>query len=188
MRLMFVLSISALARDMICLFLIASLTLLISFFFFFLMIRPPPRFTRTDTLFPYTTLFRSVDADMLVAQQRVAGAEQENRREEVPLQLEPFVRTGVERVADGCIARTDHDGGQDQPVNQTTDMLIEPVDCPTECQKDTQQDLPTPNRRCFRSRRTSTASPEYKIGKASGRERVSPSAQIRMVAVALKTK
>src|SRR3546814_14726915 len=23
------------------------------------MIRPPPRFTRTDTLFPYTTLFRS---------------------------------------------------------------------------------------------------------------------------------
>src|SRR3546814_12912633 len=36
---------------------------LISFFyflfFFFLMIRLPPRSTRTDTLFPYTTLFRS---------------------------------------------------------------------------------------------------------------------------------
>src|SRR3546814_12191999 len=33
----------------------------ISFFslFFFLMIRQPPRSTRTDTLFPYTTLFRS---------------------------------------------------------------------------------------------------------------------------------
>src|SRR3546814_14290600 len=30
--------------------------------FFFLMIRRPPRSTRTDTLFPYTTLFRS---DML---------------------------------------------------------------------------------------------------------------------------
>src|SRR3546814_8950976 len=27
---------------------------------FFLMIRRPPRTTRTDTLFPYTTLFRSV--------------------------------------------------------------------------------------------------------------------------------
>src|SRR3546814_7547032 len=27
--------------------------------FFFLMIRRPPRTTRTDTLFPYTTLFRS---------------------------------------------------------------------------------------------------------------------------------
>src|SRR3546814_1940655 len=28
---------------------------------FFLMIRRPPRSTRTDTLFPYTTLFRSHD-------------------------------------------------------------------------------------------------------------------------------
>src|SRR3546814_8803962 len=27
--------------------------------FFFLMLRLPPRSTRTDTLFPYTTLFRS---------------------------------------------------------------------------------------------------------------------------------
>src|SRR3546814_1785813 len=31
----------------------------ILYFFFFLMIRRPPRSTRTDTLFPYTTLFRS---------------------------------------------------------------------------------------------------------------------------------
>src|SRR3546814_116012 len=31
-------------------------------FFFFLMIRRPPRSTRTDTLFPYTTLFRSQEA------------------------------------------------------------------------------------------------------------------------------
>src|SRR3546814_14929602 len=30
--------------------------------FFFLMIRRPPRSTRTDTLFPYTTLFRSEHA------------------------------------------------------------------------------------------------------------------------------
>src|SRR3546814_43539 len=29
-------------------------------FFFFLMLPQPPRSTRTDTLFPYTTLFRSV--------------------------------------------------------------------------------------------------------------------------------
>src|SRR3546814_4697085 len=29
------------------------------FIFYFLMIRRPPRSTRTDTLFPYTTLFRS---------------------------------------------------------------------------------------------------------------------------------
>src|SRR3546814_20293818 len=30
-------------------------------YFFFLRIRRPPRSTRTDTLFPYTTLFRSRD-------------------------------------------------------------------------------------------------------------------------------
>src|SRR3546814_13532404 len=39
----------------ICLFII-----LFIFLFFFLMIRRPPRSTRTDTLFPYTTLFRSL--------------------------------------------------------------------------------------------------------------------------------
>src|SRR3546814_10676095 len=33
--------------------------------FFFLMIRRPPRSTRTDTLFPYTTLFRSRSPDRL---------------------------------------------------------------------------------------------------------------------------
>src|SRR3546814_6137929 len=33
------------------------------FFLCFLMIRRPPRSTRTDTLFPYTTLFRSSFAD-----------------------------------------------------------------------------------------------------------------------------
>src|SRR3546814_3570820 len=32
---------------------------MLSCIFFFLMIRRPPRSTRTDTLFPYTTLFRS---------------------------------------------------------------------------------------------------------------------------------
>src|SRR3546814_11975703 len=34
------------------------------FLFFFLMIRRPPRSTRTDTLFPYTTLFRSPSTDL----------------------------------------------------------------------------------------------------------------------------
>src|SRR3546814_20974921 len=37
-----------------CVFIIVSYC-----FFFFLMRRRPPRSTRTDTLFPYTTLFRS---------------------------------------------------------------------------------------------------------------------------------
>src|SRR3546814_15634309 len=33
--------------------------------FVFLMIRRPPRSTRTDTLFPYTTLFRSFESDLI---------------------------------------------------------------------------------------------------------------------------
>src|SRR3546814_12840712 len=33
--------------------------------FFFLMIRRPPRSTRTDTLFPYTTLFRSIEFEQV---------------------------------------------------------------------------------------------------------------------------
>src|SRR3546814_12336372 len=40
-------------------FVLFSVRLLYLIFFFFLMIRRPPRSTRTDTLFPYTTLFRS---------------------------------------------------------------------------------------------------------------------------------
>src|SRR3546814_20203301 len=38
----------------------------ILYFFFFLMIRRPPRSTRTDTLFPYTTLFRSRELSIRV--------------------------------------------------------------------------------------------------------------------------
>src|SRR3546814_18527621 len=45
-------------------------------FFFFLMIRRPPRSTRTDTLFPYTTLFRSwMSFPYQVAQNNIAKLE-----------------------------------------------------------------------------------------------------------------
>src|SRR3546814_20718803 len=38
-------------------------TVCVLYSLFFLMIRRPPRSTRTDTLFPYTTLFRSLFAN-----------------------------------------------------------------------------------------------------------------------------
>src|SRR3546814_12369448 len=41
--------------QVLCIYCLVSLCVLL----FFLMIRRPPRSTRTDTLFPYTTLFRS---------------------------------------------------------------------------------------------------------------------------------
>src|SRR3546814_5691554 len=36
------------------------------------MTRRPPRSTRTDTLFPYTTLFRSVDSDVFLTRPPLA--------------------------------------------------------------------------------------------------------------------
>src|SRR3546814_11654686 len=48
------------------------------------MIRRPPRSTRTDTLFPYTTLFRSaVDPDATVARLHVETAETTGRERAV---------------------------------------------------------------------------------------------------------
>src|SRR3546814_6795553 len=49
------------------------------------MIRRPPRSTRTDTLFPYTTLFRSAarsrrDPDQRARRQAVQGADRRRRR------------------------------------------------------------------------------------------------------------
>src|SRR3546814_14892611 len=41
--------------------------------FFFLMIRRPPRTTRTDTLFPYTTLFRSQRTDLALPDRPIAS-------------------------------------------------------------------------------------------------------------------
>src|SRR3546814_18108483 len=56
------------------------------YFFFFLMIRRPPRSTRTDTLFPYTTLFRSTAAgggggEAFDVLGREGGGEQAGRRD-----------------------------------------------------------------------------------------------------------
>src|SRR3546814_21131357 len=59
------------------------LFVLFSVTIFFLMIRRPPRSTRTDTLFPYTTLFRSAQR---------CGASASGRR---------FRRMGIGMLADG---------------------------------------------------------------------------------------
>src|SRR3546814_4215791 len=55
--------------------------------FFFLIIRRPPRYTRTDTLFPYTTLFRSL---------RLAGAQDKLRPSRHP--IDPTLRRWVSRL------------------------------------------------------------------------------------------
>src|SRR3546814_20231711 len=61
-------------------FLISLRLLSLFFFFFFLMIRRPPRSTRIDTLFPYTTLFRSLSArPSLYLRQRLFGTRRRAR-------------------------------------------------------------------------------------------------------------
>src|SRR3546814_1241982 len=49
------------------------------------MIRRPPRSTRTDTLFPYTTLFRSIVLPFVIGRPRSVAAAQEAARSERPL-------------------------------------------------------------------------------------------------------
>src|SRR3546814_17094079 len=67
--------------------------------FFFLMIRRPPRSTRTDTLFPYTTLFRSFDrhdldlADKLLA--HVEAADKVGRNPDLAEQGEDMLGNPV---------------------------------------------------------------------------------------------
>src|SRR3546814_1940667 len=63
------------------------------FVFFFLMIRRPPISTRTDTLFPYTTLFRSADAV-----NAVSPADYPNLIN-ADYDINDFISTGSERKA-----------------------------------------------------------------------------------------
>jgi hypothetical protein len=68
-----------------------------------------------------------VDAHMLVAHQRVAGAKQENRRKQVPLNFEKGVRTVVDGIAHDRVAGTDQGDDQHQPDDALADALGEPV-------------------------------------------------------------
>src|SRR3546814_13522801 len=67
-------------------------------FFFFLMIRRPPRSTRTDTLFPYTTLFRSepclreLGREASPRRRRMVLAEARLRSEEHTSELQSLMR------------------------------------------------------------------------------------------------
>src|SRR3546814_14346403 len=73
---------------------------------FFVMIRRPPRSTRTDTLVPYTTLFRSTQR----AERRIPGDANADRQPWLPTEtVEVFgersdrVRiSGVRRAARAC--------------------------------------------------------------------------------------
>src|SRR3546814_1378800 len=70
-----------------------------SFCVFFLMIRRPPRSTRTDTLFPYTTLFRS-------RRRRDPGVQRQQLLQLVSIGTEAvdWARAGVRSSHDGALS------------------------------------------------------------------------------------
>src|SRR3546814_11431451 len=82
----------------------------------FLMIRRPPRSTRTDTLFPYTTLFRSRGDD--------ADGEQESRRAD---RSDDTLPQGEVRRPGSHQVGGDADGGQheqgDEGISRDPDEL-----------------------------------------------------------------
>src|SRR3546814_5767660 len=57
------------------------------------MIRRPPRFTRTDTLFPYTTLFRSVG--QIIGERRRHGLRHHDRAGEMHHRPDAMTREDV---------------------------------------------------------------------------------------------
>src|SRR3546814_10601765 len=74
-------------------------------FFFFLWIRQPPRSTRTDTLFPYTTLFRSSENVAILLDQFLRIA--------IKLVYDFLLDVDVEIDLDRLVGRIDlHTGGQ----------------------------------------------------------------------------
>src|SRR3546814_18834772 len=73
--------------------------------FFLLMLRRPPRATRTDTLFPYTTLFRSSSFSMRRSELRSGGTVQIALKQARDSAAELSAK--VEEVVGGANADTD---------------------------------------------------------------------------------
>src|SRR3546814_13456487 len=85
-------------------------SLMVCFCFFFLMIRRPPRSTRTDTLFPYTTLFRSVRVEVAIralahAPGQVHVKRQRRRQQHHLRQALPERGQGAAAMADDVLDR-----------------------------------------------------------------------------------
>src|SRR3546814_18918018 len=92
---------------------------LLYFFLFFLMIRRPPRSTRTDTLFPYTTLFRSIGGSGVSGQRRAA------RELERDLALHAVVHG--ELVTDGGDEAGERPGSGVSLARQDDDLVVPEV-------------------------------------------------------------
>src|SRR3546814_13255980 len=71
--------------------------------FFFVMTRRPPRSTRTDTLFPYTSLFRSLPLHR-TRRGRPGHSRGDRRR---PRRDQPRARSGRKRFGEACVVNAE---------------------------------------------------------------------------------
>src|SRR3546814_1465014 len=78
------------------------------------MLRRPPRSTRTDTLFPYTTLFRSFETTMLIMGSmqicsrkatQLAGKQEFNQPDAAPTQIATNQEKSATRCGEHAFAR-----------------------------------------------------------------------------------
>src|SRR3546814_17285416 len=67
---------------------------------FFLMIRRPPRSTRTDTLFPYTTLFRSLQVEQAAIKHRFGHLDKQGRFVSQRCVVHP-IHDGIDKIGIG---------------------------------------------------------------------------------------
>src|SRR3546814_13485900 len=87
------------------------------------MIRRPPRSTRTDTLLPYTTLFRSLH-DGLVDSAEIAGGPQKNFSQPLNQRRRRIVGDQVARELGGDVAGG---GGMARKILQHRQRLLLPA-------------------------------------------------------------
>src|SRR3546814_4221221 len=98
---------------------------------FFLMIRRPPRSTRTDTLFPYTTLFRSLRRPAVIepAADRADRHRQDHRHRQVDADADrewgqpKLARPPEQRVDEDEAHAGDRAIGQHRPVDRKSTRL-----------------------------------------------------------------
>src|SRR3546814_11144388 len=125
--------------------------------FFFLMIRRPPRSTRTDTLFPYTTLFR---AQLEVEHDRIGFARLRRRHTGVAVSgtthLKPAPGQCTDKGTAECIVIIDHQNA------------LQVRHCPPTIGKTTSVTQPPPSRQ---NRRTWPPPPTHQHENTTSRAR-----------------
>src|SRR3546814_18509351 len=87
----------------VCVFCLTWFLCVVSFVFF-LMIRRPPRSTRTDTLFPYTTLFRSMarEIDRIIFDELTRGTVSRVSQRTLKTCLTMMAQARMQAVILGC--------------------------------------------------------------------------------------